>query len=842
MKKITVFLLTIMFNILVFSQTSIDYNYEQVPIGGGGYITGMQVHKKNGDIRYYRTDVGGAYRYDPNTNSLEQIIHFGTNNLYSVSGIALHPTDENIVILAVGRNCDSSANAILVSNNKASTWQQIIVPGDYGANIYFAGNGGRNCGTNSDADRQGNCIALNPNNPNELFIGSRGTGLWKLDLTTHQFTHLGVGVVPDDVFPNSIRNIEFHPTQQNKLLIGYAGQGIYLGDTATNTYEKISTDTDLESVIDLSISKDGDYAMVACRDKGIYKCENFLSSSRVWTKVLDTDTANGGKGYLAVACSPHDNNTTVTIDSKWAAFSTFKKTTDAGSSWTTSAGKMKTNIYPYKTSGFGSNISEVAFHPTLKNTLFTTDWFSVYETTDWTLATILWSNANSRGHEEIVTSDLVAYPINSAGNFLTVGSADHSGFIYNDISEYNYPTHDIKSVTDDKTNIVKGAAYDYSYFNPDYLYAVTMLDWTSNEVQLLKSTDGGSSFTRMSNFMETEGKANIAVSATNGNNIVALNESGVYYSTDGGVTFNPSTNASTNNGTCATSSYITSKGTGNTGSGMATSSVFYSQKVLTADKVLGCVFYLYNRTNGNINVSTDGGETFFLVNNSSLPAMSLSSDQTRITSVPGMARNIWINFDSGLYYSDNGGVNFIKLTNVQAAYTIAIGKQISGESYPSVFLYGVANDGEEGIYRSTDKGVTWKKINNESEGELWGELRMLAADLNIEGRVYIGTSGKGVLYGDTTEETTLSTDNPIVENTEKAVQVYWDNENLSFSFLHESIYNIFMYDPSGRLIKQVKTNRVKQEQMDGSNLKKGVYFLNVYSDSGVKYSTKVIKK
>ena len=74
-----------------------DYDWAGVPIGRGGYITGMKIHPLNGEKRYYRTDVGGAYRWDAETTRMEQMVFSTNSSHYSVAGIALHSTNQDIV-------------------------------------------------------------------------------------------------------------------------------------------------------------------------------------------------------------------------------------------------------------------------------------------------------------------------------------------------------------------------------------------------------------------------------------------------------------------------------------------------------------------------------------------------------------------------------------------------------------------------------------------------------------------------------------------------------------------------------------------------------------------------
>ena len=276
--------------ILAFSatvQAYEDYDWASVPVGGGGYITGMKIHPLNGEKRFYRTDVGGAYRWDAETSTMKQMVFSTNNSHYSVAGIALHPTNQDIVYLGVGRDCKTANTAILKSTDGGVNFSPVSIVG--GVQFHFAANGGRACDVNDpndanydpntpnndDRDRQGTPLAINPLNTNELYIGTREKGLWVLDLTTMVATQIDTRQMPTNDNQYSIRSVVFHPTL-NYVYIAYPGHGVYVGNTLTKNFWNLdptggADHPQLLQATDISISKDADYMLVACEKAGIMK-------------------------------------------------------------------------------------------------------------------------------------------------------------------------------------------------------------------------------------------------------------------------------------------------------------------------------------------------------------------------------------------------------------------------------------------------------------------------------------------------------------------------------------------------------------------------------------------
>lgn len=784
--------LLILIPIIGFGQMSEEYNWQNVPIGGGGYITGMKIHPLDATKRYYRTDVGGAYRWNSISERMEQMICLDNSNLYSVAGIALHPTDTNILYLSVGRNCDPSQTAILESTDAGKNFS--ILPVNGGIPFWLSANGGRTCDTSSDSnganngdkDRQGTPLEINPHNTNELYIGTREKGVYVLDLTTLDLTQIPNSSIPYNSDQYSIRSIVFHP-EIPIVYIGYPGHGVYVGDLNTGNYTHYggAINTELQDAIDISISKDADYLLVACRNQGIMKATN-LSNTLNWSKLTGLNPADS-EGYLTADCSPHDNDVAITVVAAWNHINEFQVTTNAGEDWEEVGGSVAPgdNLFSWRKNAFASHVSQIAFDPVNSSQVHYTSWFSTFATDNFTTSgSNSWHNNYAKGHEEIVPTDLVAMPSNVEGNFLMAGSGDHSRFLF-DSGMTNPDNFATFHITDRATSSVgalkKCASLDFCEKESDHLVVCVTAEWGASDAGILTSADGGLTWDLKAGYDATNQKAIVAMSSDNPDNIVALTKQNIKYTLDGGDSFLNSvgTSASTSPTSCSIPYNVVCKGPTDVSSGSLNSSVFGAFRNIMADRNYDCVFYFYD-WNGDFSISTDGGESWCIVNDNTLPTSSNAWEKTRLISIPDHPGHLWININKDLWHSTDAGAtwsNYSNLYSIDKARALSFGKGFY-TTYEALYIYG-SIDGVSGdfFYRSDDAGITWTKINDHLEKESWGDNKIIAGDRNVAGRLYATASGQGVIYGEAESSLPVDLLSFHVVNQDRDVTINWTTTN-----------------------------------------------------------------
>ncbi len=223
------------------------------------------------------------------------------------------------------------------------------------------------------------------------------------------------------------------------------------------------------------------------------------------------------------------------------------------------------------------------------------------------------------------------------------------------------------------------------------------------------------------------------------------------YSLDAGITWNPfaSQPAGANAGTVA----VAADGSTILWSPSGTSAGFYSKDHGTtwtasaglpsalpvlSDRVNSLKFYAFDNSAGALYLSTDGGATF-AVKSQGLPAGgNLNADFA-------FEGDLWLTSGSGLYHSTNSGSSFTQTAQVQVAYNMGLGKPILPLLYPTLFIAGEVNN-VWGIFASVDAGSHWFRINDDRHQYGW--ITVVKGDQRVFGRVYLGTNGRGVIYGD----------------------------------------------------------------------------------------------
>jgi photosystem II stability/assembly factor-like uncharacterized protein len=166
-------------------------------------------------------------------------------------------------------------------------------------------------------------------------------------------------------------------------------------------------------------------------------------------------------------------------------------------------------------------------------------------------------------------------------------------------------------------------------------------------------------------------------------------------------------------------------------------------------------FYALDFEQATLWSSNDSGVTFKPLASKGLPrtiradAPSNPEVPVPLLAVPGRSGDLWLLSQGRLFHSLDGGHSFQAVSNDLSIARLSFGKAPDNGDYPA--LYAIASrDDLRAIWRSDDRGSTWIRIND-SQHEYGRRFRCIAGDMRIYGRVYVGTDGRGIVYGDIAE-------------------------------------------------------------------------------------------
>lgn len=708
-----------------------DYEWKPIKIGGGGWVTGLVVQPTKTDVVYARTDVGGVYRWLPESSSWKQLIvadalpeefmqqaggqpGIKRSSLYHVESIGIAPSAPEVLFIAAGTSTDNPG-VLLRSKDYGKTFEVT------GLTVPMAGNA---------EFRTSERISVHPTDASIVLYGSRTSGLWRSEDGGMLWSK-----VPDEQIPTpgpidkhqvGILKVIFDSAHPGRAYASVAGVGIYRSDDSGVTWKPI-----LENGLWAEDMETSQGILYACGKKefGLRRYDPETG----WTTVTPFDRTN----LAEIAVDPSDSSTVYAVT---GGFQQLFRSTDAGITWstlTTSTLSPETREYfqsPFQwkmTSTLRNwlSIGALAFDPHHPGRLWFAEGMGVWLSDDFTPE----NNAPtfhdvSNGIEEMVTTDLVALP---NGKVITT-VWDRVGFVHDDLDQG--PKAQV-GLTDDFNS---GWSLATSPADPNFITMAVTHHIVHGKVFSGSSNDGGATWNHFRS-VNPEGKNNpeglrfgeIAVAADNTANLVWLprsSEKFLRYSTDGGATWQAS----------------------NIELEDWHGFFFGNRRRLTADGALPGTFYLHQWNPGRILVSTDRGATF-TETGASLPSWTHHS---QIKGVPGKAGHLW--FAQGRDFparndafsrSTDGGVTWTPVEFFDQAWAFGFGKSATPDGYPTVFVYGrSATDSAWGIWRSTDEGASWDRIAEYPLG-IFDVVMVVAGDPNIFGRVYVGWSGNSFAYG-----------------------------------------------------------------------------------------------
>ena len=150
----------------------VPYAWDNVQMAGGGFVPGIVFNETEPGLVYARTDIGGAYRWDPDTERWQPMLDWIGWDDWGWTGVvslATDPVDPDRVYVAVGtytNDWDPNNGAILRSEDRGETWEATELPFKLGGNMPGRGLGER--------------LMVDPNDNSVVYFGARGGhGLWR---------------------------------------------------------------------------------------------------------------------------------------------------------------------------------------------------------------------------------------------------------------------------------------------------------------------------------------------------------------------------------------------------------------------------------------------------------------------------------------------------------------------------------------------------------------------------------------------------------------------------------------------------------------------------------------
>lgn len=709
-----------------------NYVWRNVAVGGGGFAPDIVFSRAERGLAYLRTDMGGVYRWSakrrawiPLEDGIAQSSYFG------IESVAADPVNPNVVYVAAGMYAREPA-AILRSEDRGNTWR--IFPTRF------------HMGGNEPGRGVGERLAIDPSDRSILYFGSRYDGLQRSADRGETWSRVGSFPIRGmgwRAAPRGETGISFVVIDPTSGARGQLSRRIFVGVTDAGTQHLYRSEdagvswtavpgqprasllpvqAELDSQGILYITYSNGVGPNGVTDGAVFRYD---THSGQWADITPERGSNRAPGgYMGLSVDRDRPGTLVVATlNRWHPGDILWRTTDGGRTWRNlrTLSHRDVSATPFLLWGnpqadFGWWMAGVAIDPFDSGHVAYTTGATVYATRELLDAdqgkSILWKPW-VQGVEQTAVITLVSPPM---GPHLLSGFGDISGFAHEDLarSPREQFIHPVFANTDE---------IDYAGLEPN----VVARSGTPARAPSPGAGPGAPTLAYSLDFgrswepLQPSGGATSAIAVSADGHAFVVTATVPLVTIDRGRSWTPAQGLP---------------------SGLHP----------IADKVAPETFYALEFRTSALYVSTDGGRTFHRRVSGGLPA-SLEDDspgspeqQWPLIATPAERGDLWMVAREGLFHSADGGRSFARVDGGIIVAGLGFGKAPPGRRYPALYALGVKGD-MYAIWRSDDEGVSWIRLNDARHA--YGQrFRCIAGDPRVFGRVYVGTDGRGIVYGE----------------------------------------------------------------------------------------------
>jgi xyloglucan-specific exo-beta-1,4-glucanase len=687
------------------------YRWRSVAMGGGGFVSGLVPSRTRAGLWYARTDVGGAYRSTDAGHTWVPLLDWVSDEqtgFLGVESIALDPRAPERVYLLVGISyLNAGKSAVLRSSDFGQSFDVVDVSAQFTAH----GNGmGR---------QSGERLAVDPNDGKVLFTGTRSKGLFKsADYGVSWQRVAGLEVTATDN-GNGIAFVIFDAASGQsggatpRLYVGVSRSGadnVYVSADAGRSFGPVPGQprglTPQRAVLSPSGALYVTYASGAGphgtnSEKNDHGAIWVLDTrSGVWSEITPLRGADN-RAFCGISLDAQNplrllaSTVNTYLQQPWGRGDRIFLSQDGGKTWVdlvaTERVLMDTNGFPWIEGHSIHWAGSLELDPFDPERALVVSGNGVFMSENLDAAPATWKFAVA-GLEETVPLDAASLP---GGPLISV-IGDYDGFVHTDLRRPPPAgKHDPSMGT---THALAVAAQ-----KPNVLARVGS--------ELYLSTDAGARWSKVAR-PTADKNGHLALSA-DGNVLLWSANSTVHRTADAGQRWT-----------------------------RAEGLTFDAAPA--ADSVDANKLYAYDPRSGAFYASHDGGQTF------QRAATLEPSGAPRIRSVPGVSGEVWVPLHGkGLARGRNAGKSFEPVSSVARCTALGFGVAAPGKSFPAVYMWGAPQGQPSGVYRSDDAGESWLRINDDEHAYGGpGNGQFVFGDMNVYGRVYMSTAGRGIVFGE----------------------------------------------------------------------------------------------